>query len=412
MRLSRGLAWLPLCASIVLSGCEVLPASGPTNLDMRAAREADARSEDLPFAFVEITKDIVGTLARETPRISATFANRQPPKVVRFGTGDIVGVTLFESGAGGLFIPIEAGVRPGNFITLPTQEVDDKGNITIPFAPPIPARGRTVPEIQQSILDALKDRAIDPQVIVTRLEQRASLISVLGDVNAPGRFPVNAAGERILDAIARAGGPRSQGFDSWVVLERAGKRATVPFGALVYEPSNNIYVHSNDTIYLYREPQTFVAFGASGRQAHVPFDAWRISLAEAVGKVGGLNDEKADPGAVYLYRGETRGVAELLGLDTSRFQGPIIPVIYAVNLRNPGGYFLATEFPIRNRDVIYVSHSVATESAKAMDYLRDIFATVNAPLTTATNVLIFKDLLTNPQGVVTTTSSTAIVAPQ
>jgi hypothetical protein len=46
------------------------------------------------------------------------------------------------------------------------------------------------------------------------------------------------------------------------MLERGGRRATAPFGALVYEPSNNIWAHPGDTIYLYREPQTFLAFGA------------------------------------------------------------------------------------------------------------------------------------------------------
>ena len=64
--------------------------------------------------------------------------------------------------------------------------------------------------------------------------------------------------------LREAGGPKSQGFDTWVMLERGGRRATAPFGALVYEPSNNIWVHPNDTIYLYREPQTFIAFGAFG----------------------------------------------------------------------------------------------------------------------------------------------------
>ena len=56
--------------------------------------------------------------------------------------------------------------------------------------------------------------------------------------------------------------PRAKALTTWVMLERGGRRATAPFGALVYEPSNNIWVHPNDTIYLYREPQTFVAFGA------------------------------------------------------------------------------------------------------------------------------------------------------
>ena len=54
------------------------------------------------------------------------------------------------------------------------------------------------------------------------------------------------------------------------MLERNGKRATVPFGALVYEPGNNIWAWPGDTIYLYKEPQTFLAFGATGAAGPVP----------------------------------------------------------------------------------------------------------------------------------------------
>ena len=70
--------------------------------------------------------------------------------------------------------------------------------------------------------------------------------------------------------ITRAGGLRDQGQDLWVTLERHGKRATVPFGALVYEPGNNIWAWPGDTIYLYKEPQTFLAFGATGSTGPVP----------------------------------------------------------------------------------------------------------------------------------------------
>ena len=67
--------------------------------------------------------------------------------------------------------------------------------------------------------------------------------------------------------ITRAGGLKDQGQDTWVVLERHGHRAAVPFGSLIYEPGNNIWAWPGDTIYLYKEPQTFLAFGASGRRA-------------------------------------------------------------------------------------------------------------------------------------------------
>ena len=175
-------------------------------------------------------------------------------------------------------------MRPGNFITLPNQAVDSRGNIAVPYAGAIRTLGRTPGEVQQSIVEALRNRAIEPQAVVALVEQRTSLISVLGEVNTPARFPASAAGEKILDAITRAGGPKGQGYDTWVMLERQGRRATVPFGALVYEPTNNIFIHAYDVVYVYREPQTFLAFGASGAQGQFNFDAWRISLAEAAAK--------------------------------------------------------------------------------------------------------------------------------
>jgi polysaccharide export outer membrane protein len=330
------------------------------------------------------------------------------PREIRFGIGDVVSVTIFEAAAGGLFIPLEAGVRPGNFITLPNQNVDSRGNIAVPYAGAILAKGRTPAEVQQSIVDALKNRAIEPQAVVALVDQRTSLISVLGEVNAPARFPANAAGEHLLDAITRAGGPKGQGFDTWVMLEREGKRATVPFGALVYEPSNNVYVHPYDTIYVYREPQTFVAFGATGQQGQFNFDAWRVSLAEAVGKSGGLNQTLAEPGAVFLYRGETREVAARLGVDVTRFDTPIIPIIYTVNFRDGAGYFVATKMQMRNKDVLYVSNATTVEISKFMTYLRLINATVNDPLVTATNAYVLKGAI---KGVSGSASATAPVIP-
>jgi len=367
-----------------------MPASGPTSEDVRAGQR---NSTGLPYAVVNVTPEVIGILASYgAPRLAGAFPDRRPSREIRFGVGDVVSVTIFEAMAGGLFIPIEAGVRPGNFITLPNQNVDSKGNISVPYAGAIRAAGLTPPEVQRSIVDALNNRAIEPQAVVALVDQRTSLISVLGDVNTSVRFPASAAGEHILDAITRAGGPKSQGFDSWVTLERKGRRATVPFGILVDEPSNNIYVHPDDTIYVYREPQTFVAFGASGEQGQFNFDAWRVSLAEAIAKAGGLNDTLADPASVFLYRGETRDVAKRFGIDCKPFRGPIIPIIYNLDLRNPAGYFLAKKFQMRNKDVIYVSNSLTIDAAKVMLHFRLITATINDPIVAAQNALLLRNL--------------------
>ena len=167
--------------------------------------------------------------------------------------------------------------------------------------------------------------------------------------------------------------------------------------------SNNIFVIPNDTIYLYSEPQTFVAFGAAGTQGQYKFDAWRVSLAEAVGKHGGLNDQLADPGNVFLYRGETCEVAQRLGIDCSKFSGPIIPIIYHVNFRDPSGYFLAQTFEMRNKDVIYTSNAVSVETSKFLNFLRTIMATANDPITYATNAYVLKAAIKGATSTIITT---------
>ena len=291
--------------TLFCAGCIITPGSGPLGADVQRAKEGSEPAA-LPYALVKLTPEIVNILGQHVPRLSTAFADKTPPKTFRFGIGDIVSVSVFEAAAGGLFTS-DAGVRAGNFVTIPNQAVDEKGNISIPYAGSIQARGRSPVEISKEITDKLQARALEPQVVVSLATQNTSLISVLGDVRAAGRFPASPSGERVLDAIARAGGPATQGYDTWVSLKRMGHRASVPFGALMYEPANDIYVLPNDVIYLFNMPQTFVAFGASGTQGQFKFDAWRLSLAEAIGKQGGLNDSQADPAAVYLYRGETQG---------------------------------------------------------------------------------------------------------
>jgi polysaccharide export outer membrane protein len=96
-------------------------------------------------------------------------------------------------------------VRPGNFVNIPNQAVDANGNISVPYAGAIRARGRTPVEVQDAIVDALKNRAIEPQVIVSLADQKTSLITVIADGRA-SRVPASHEGERVLDTVARAGG--------------------------------------------------------------------------------------------------------------------------------------------------------------------------------------------------------------
>jgi polysaccharide export outer membrane protein len=361
--------------STCLGGCGFISMSGPASLDVKSEN-----TTTLPFAVVKLTPEIVQVLEKFEPNgIPGSLADSKPPSSIRFGIGDIVSVTIFEASAGGLYVPLEAGVRPGNYVSLPDQSVDNDGNITVPYAGRIRAAGRTNGEIQDDILQHIKKRAIDPQVIVTASQQRSSLVSVFGEVRTPVRFPMPLAGaqDRITDAITRAGGISGAGWETWVVLERNGKRATVPFGNLVYWPASNIFVQPGDRIYLYREPMKFTAFGATGQQGEFNFDAWRINLTQAVAKAGGLLDLQADPGSVFLYRREPREVAQQLGVDCSKFGGDSVPIIFNVNFQDPAGYFISTKMKMRPFDVLYAANAPQVDITKVLNFINTAVTTAD-----------------------------------
>jgi polysaccharide biosynthesis/export protein len=402
-----------LGGAVLTAGCSnmLLPAAGPNSISVKSGDTWHGP----PYGVVQLSPEVINILDEYGPQtLTAIFGDHRPPPEIKFGIGDVVSVTIFEAAAGGLFIPSEAGVRPGNFVALPNQPIDTQGFISVPYAGLVPAAGKTPSEVEQEIVDRIKNRAIEPQAVVALVTQNTSLVTVVGEINnvqAPsGRIPAQPAGERLLDYITRAGGLKDQGQDTWVVLERHGRRAAVPFGSLIYEPGNNIWVWPDDTIYLYKEPQTYLAFGASGQQGQFQFSAgsqasaWRMTLAEGVAAAGGLLDLQADPGSVFLYRREPRELAERLGVDCTKMDGPTVPVVYSVSFADPAGYFLATRFQMRDKDVLFAANAQSVEITKFANFLNTIISVPNNTLGVMNGIQSYRILsgtsVTN--GVVTT----------
>lgn len=351
-----------LACSVAVSGCTALPSSGP---DVGSVSYAAINPKaGAPHAVVNVTPEVVRVVEKSQPSPDLGQFRGPGPQSIRIGVGDTVGVTIFEASPGGLFIPLESTNSSGNFVNLPDQKVDSAGNISVPYAGSIKAAGLEPAAVQRTIEQRLGSRAIEPQAVVSVKSQTSSEISVLGDVNSPSKFSVNADGERILDVIAKAGGPKQPGYETYVTLQRGKKKATIYFQKLVREPSNNIYVLPNDTVYVYREPHSFTAFGASNENGRFDFADETISLTDALGKAGGLADNRANPGAVLVYREESRKTAAKLGVPVEKFSGDHIPVIYKFNLRDRSGFFLASSFPVRNKDVIYIGNSAITQFLK------------------------------------------------
>ncbi|WP_349644150.1 polysaccharide biosynthesis/export family protein [Rhodopseudomonas sp. WA056] len=372
---------------ISMSACAVLPGTGPSSESVENYATAGIRSTNaLPYALVDVSADTIGFLSQpNVVSFKGSFRDRRPKPQQVVGVGDVLNISIFEAAPGGLFTPGQsAGARPGNFVDLPPQAVDQRGNISVPYAGEVPAAGRTLPEVQQAVVARLRNRAIEPQVVVSLNQQHSSVVSVLGDVNAPGVFALNSVGERLLALIARAGGPKYEAIESYVTLQRDGKKVKVLLSRIVHDPSENIFVRPNDVIFLTRESPTFTALGALnqnvfGYNSELTFDVESLTLAQAIGKAGGLNDQQSDPAEVFVFRYEDRPLLDKLGVDTNRFTYDRIPTIYHVNLRDPSGMLLASGFQIRSKDVMYVAN------ARVVDYYK-LLTLINNTANTTSNV--------------------------
>ena len=360
-------------AGAALGGCSTLPTAGPTTGQVvdQAVKDDQAR-----FDIVDVDNNVVSALlARPAESFQSRFRQYGKPPDSKIGIGDAITVTIWEAAGGGLFGGgITTGVSPGSrSVTIPDQVVARDGAISVPFADRIHVAGQSSLEVQRTIEQRLAEKAIEPQVLVNITRSITNTATVSGEVVAGARVPLSINGDRLLDLIALAGGAKSPVYETFVRLSRNGVTATIPMEQLVSEPAENIYAWPGDVLTLVRIPQTFSVFGATGQNMQVTFGAEKITLAEALAKAGGLQDLRADPAGVFLFRFEPPAmVGALKASALATGPGGSSPVVYRLDLSDANSYFFAQRFPVEDKDVIYVANARLNELQKFFTLLNTI----------------------------------------
>jgi len=378
IRLAAGLS------ALTLSACTgFIPAAGPSTgavVNGAQSQSGNPGTPDKPgllYNLITLDPNNVAVLANQ-PDIEGfdTSIISAPPTEVRIGVGDIVGATIYESQPGGLFLPANTSTSQGNFITLPPQQIYDDGLLAVPYGGLIHAAGLTPDELQNRIINSISNRAIQPQVIVSVLDRRSDEVDVTGDVNTSARFSIDPGGEQLLDAIARAGGPRFPTYETMVTLQRAGVSEHVLLSDVLNDPAQNIELQGGDTVIVTHEQRYFVTLGAVSQSTTLtqlnqrfPFDAGSLTLAQAIARAGGLADSLANPASVFLFRFEKTSVLRQMGVAVPANAPATLPAVYRADLSNASTIFLANEFPMQDGDIIFISDSPLTDYQKFLSVL-------------------------------------------
>jgi polysaccharide biosynthesis/export protein len=375
MRLTTILACLA-SSTLLLAGCSTFLSSiGPS----RKAIERSAGERTLPpIEVVEVNEEVTQRLVAQRSRhLFSEVLSGRPDQLLPIGGGDFLVISIWEATPATLFgsdaINSTGIPTPSHATTLPEQPVDGEGCITVPFAGRIPAAGKTLPDIAAEIKRRLASKANQPEVLALLTRNLSSTVTVVGEVTTSTRVPITAAHERLLDALAFAAGVKQPISKTTIQITRGPSVYALPLETIIQDPRQNVPLQAGDVITALYQPLSFTSLGASGKNEEINFETQGISLAQALARSGGLIDTRSNPSGVFIFRLEPR-IAQAVG-DQAGTQpaaatiAGLVPVVYRVDLEDPRSLFWIQNFPIKDKDVLYVSNAPANELQKFLNLL-------------------------------------------
>ena len=344
-----------------VTACQVLPGDGPWMNDA-----SSRTTEALPFDVIDLTPTTVVAYrpAVTSERPSSTSSLSAGAKV-SVAPGDVLRVRIFEPYEGSIFPTIQ---KPG--ADLGPQRVTDEGTIEVPFAGVVQVSGLDLPQIERRIATQLGNRAQEPQVIVEFVADRTHTVMVSGDVKNPGRLSTLEGIRSVVDAINRSGGLASSGptgalaSQFQVTLRRRGEVIlTAQYSDLLN--GGDVGIQKGDEIVVRPNSQVYTVLGAVMKAGNVEMIKPNLTLLEALGQVGGLSDERANKTGVFVFR-----MGDLQNNPTARAR------VFRLDLQQPVSIFVAQQFGMHVRDVVYVTNAPLYEYNKVLTAIYRTFSIV------------------------------------
>lgn len=359
-------------SATTLPACGLLPEQGPS--------KGDILDKQVPYvAMTEVSSLVIDRLERQHHKQRfSQFMLKDSEVTGRVKVGDSLNIILWEADPALLFT--------GNHKTeLPTQMVNKQGNVFIPFVGYMRVSGLSPEAIQRNIIEKFQPIANQAQAMVQVVDNKSENVTILSD-GAAQLMPLTYANEKVLDAVAAIGGAKGKVSDISVQLTRGSQVKSMALETLASTPTENIALRKGDVITLLDNPLSFTALGAVGRPYTIPFSAKGLSLAEAIGKMGGLDNNVADPKGVFVFR--YRPFKELSPQERQLYLAKgyrnveNVPYVYHFNLLKGDSIFTMQRFSMQNKDVVFVSNAPLAEFNK---FLRMVFSTTLPTVTAIRN---------------------------
>jgi polysaccharide export outer membrane protein len=340
-----------ILTAALLNACAIAPG-------MKMTEPAEITGGDV-IRVQQLTLDLLNQLdaehENEVRKVAEEFTAR--PQSYIIGNGDVLQIIVWDHP--------ELTIPAGQFRDAETsgQQVGEDGYLYYPYVGMVKAAGMNIPALRDVLTERLSTYIQDPQLDVRVVGYRSKRVYVVGEVMTPGVIPLNDVPLTIADAISLSGGLTEDAFKSGVNISRDGEAHEIDLRALYdyADSTQNLTLKHGDIVnVLDRSQQKVFVMGEVRTPGSVEIINGYLTLAAAIGEVGGVNQNSADSGGIYVIRGTNKDRPEIFHLDA----------------RYATGMLLAERFDMQAQDVIFVDTAGVSEWNRVISQLLPSFSVV------------------------------------
>ncbi|WP_228536234.1 polysaccharide biosynthesis/export family protein [Noviherbaspirillum malthae] len=315
-------------------------------LDPKRVPSTTARPQPTPVIKL-ITPELVQ--AEKAAKAQQYNQNLNPllaePQPYVIGNGDLLSILVWNhpelniAAAGAQALSSSSGAQtPAAFV------VDQNGVVQFPYVGAIKLAGLTELQARNLLAERLVESIKRPDITLRVAAFRSKKIFVDGDVKTPGNQAIDDVPMTLLEGLTRAGGVLPTGDQSHIVVTRGGVSYPVNLPLLVkqgIDPSRILLAHGDVVRVRSRDENKIYVLGEVTVPKALPMQNGRMTLTEALGEAGGLNQLSSAARQVYVIRNAS---------DAE-------PIVYNLDAQSPVALAMAENFELNPRDVVFVDAS-------------------------------------------------------
>ncbi|MDP2562099.1 polysaccharide export protein [Psychrobium sp. 1_MG-2023] len=327
---------------LLMSGCAIIPGSHLEGIDAQASQstlEQDLSNVNISIIDSQLIKQLKNDNEKNVTTKASTIDVSNYDYVL--GIGDVLSIGVWDHPE----LTIPAAVQ--RTAAFDGFRVQADGTITYAYAAKIPAAGKTISQLHDTLVKKLSKIIEKPQVDIKVVGFNSQRAYVTGEVKKPGTYAITEIPLTLIDAINQAGGLNPKADWRTVTFTRGNNTEIIKLDDFYAKGdiSQNRLLQHGDIIHINRtDNQKVFVLGDVNQAGSIEINRYGLSLAEALSDVGGLKEQTANANGVFVLRKRE-----------ANNEGDVIADVYQLHAKNVVALVLADQFQLQPRDIVYVT---------------------------------------------------------